>query len=385
LDQQGVAESSLKEFAPVGRDDREPDEEEILRKLAAQWWLGTEQQMIKAEQTLAAMGWEIGQDESGEDDAGVFVVRAGDVNGNSYIAFNHSDLELNESQGDSLKSNALSALMTVKQQIQQDRMAELEKWEQDFKNNVVSKFKSRWPNTKQPSASTPVAQPGEKHSELKAKLSQLNMAIEKQAMLDKLVQKLDSKGLLSPTIQAGVDTSLLVRDGARDNYVSLNQKLDKALDFVNNRLLTHKAAYAKPKSANMSENMDHSKDDQAVPELKSAMLDKKEKLQNASDDEVYDMIDTLMTRIAKSHGISGQKLHDMWVDKYEEIPDTWIMDENFADGRHPERKGLAKRSGVDTKASVSDLRKTARNSSGEKARMAHWLANMKAGRAKKSK
>lgn len=290
-----------------------------------------------------------------------------------------------ESQGDSLKSNALSALMTVKQQIQQDRMAELEKWEQDFKNNVVSKFKSRWPDTKQPSASAPVAQPGEKHSELKAKLSQLNQAIEKQAMLDKLVQKLDSKGLLSPTIQAGVDTSLLVRDGARDNYVSLNQKLDKALDFVNNRLLTHKAAYAKPKSANMSENMDHSKDDQAVPELKSAMLDKKEKLQNASDDEVYDMIDTLMTRIAKSHGISGQKLHDMWVDKYEEIPDTWIMDENFADGRHPERKGLAKRSGVDTKASVSDLRKTARNSSGEKARMAHWLANMKAGRAKKSK
>ena len=57
--------------------------------------------------------------------------------------------------------------------------------------------------------------------------------------------------------------------------------------------------------------------------------------------------------------------------------------ENFADGKKPGRKGLAKRSGVNTKASVSDLRKTAKNSSGEKARMAHWLANMKAGRAKK--
>jgi predicted chitinase len=43
---------------------------------------------------------------------------------------------------------------------------------------------------------------------------------------------------------------------------------------------------------------------------------------------------------------------------------------------------LAKRSGVNTKASVSDLRKTAKHSTGEKARMAHWLANMKAGRAK---
>ena len=57
--------------------------------------------------------------------------------------------------------------------------------------------------------------------------------------------------------------------------------------------------------------------------------------------------------------------------------------ENFADGKNPGRKGLAKRSGVNTKASVSSLRKTAKNSSGEKARMAHWMANMKAGKAKK--
>ena len=57
--------------------------------------------------------------------------------------------------------------------------------------------------------------------------------------------------------------------------------------------------------------------------------------------------------------------------------------ENFADGKNPGRKGLAKRSGVNTKASVSSLRNTAKHSTGEKARMAHWMANMKAGRAKK--
>ena len=59
------------------------------------------------------------------------------------------------------------------------------------------------------------------------------------------------------------------------------------------------------------------------------------------------------------------------------------MTENFADGKKPGRKGLAKRSGVNTKASVSSLRKTAKNSSGEKQRMAHWMANMKSGKAKK--
>jgi hypothetical protein len=67
------------------------------------------------------------------------------------------------------------------------------------------------------------------------------------------------------------------------------------------------------------------------------------------------------------------------------MPQSRQANENFADGKKPGRKGLAKRSGVNTKASVSSLRKTAKNSSGEKARMAHWLANMKAGRAKKNK
>jgi hypothetical protein len=61
------------------------------------------------------------------------------------------------------------------------------------------------------------------------------------------------------------------------------------------------------------------------------------------------------------------------------------INENFADGKNPGRKGLAKRSGVNTKASVSSLRNTAKHSSGEKARMAHWLANMKAGKKKAAK
>ena len=51
--------------------------------------------------------------------------------------------------------------------------------------------------------------------------------------------------------------------------------------------------------------------------------------------------------------------------------------ENFADGRRPGRKGLAKRVGVNCKQPVSKLRKIAKASSGEKQRMAHWCANMK--------
>jgi pyrimidine deaminase RibD-like protein len=67
--------------------------------------------------------------------------------------------------------------------------------------------------------------------------------------------------------------------------------------------------------------------------------------------------------------------------------DTFLkndLDENFADGRNPQDKGDSKRHGINTKASVSSLRKTA-HQGGRKGQLAHWLANMKAGRAKKNK
>ena len=59
-----------------------------------------------------------------------------------------------------------------------------------------------------------------------------------------------------------------------------------------------------------------------------------------------------------------------------------FVQENFDDGRKPGRKGLAKRVGVDCKQSVSKLRKIAKNSTGERQRMAHWCANMKSGKKK---
>jgi pyrimidine deaminase RibD-like protein len=60
---------------------------------------------------------------------------------------------------------------------------------------------------------------------------------------------------------------------------------------------------------------------------------------------------------------------------------TEELAENFADGKHPEDKGDSKRYCVPTKASVSTLRKVAKQG-GRKGQLAHWAANMKAGRAK---
>jgi pyrimidine deaminase RibD-like protein len=59
-----------------------------------------------------------------------------------------------------------------------------------------------------------------------------------------------------------------------------------------------------------------------------------------------------------------------------------VRNENFADGKNPQDKGDSKRHGVPTKASVSTLRKVAKQG-GRKGQLAHWMANMKSGKAKK--
>jgi hypothetical protein len=89
--QQGVAEG-LNEFAPPGGDDGDDGfSEETLKRMAAQWYNGDEDP--KVERTLMAAGWEIGQDEGYDDEPGVFVVQAGDINGNSYISWPAHELK----------------------------------------------------------------------------------------------------------------------------------------------------------------------------------------------------------------------------------------------------------------------------------------------------
>jgi hypothetical protein len=74
----------------------------------------------------------------------------------------------------------------------------------------------------------------------------------------------------------------------------------------------------------------------------------------------------------------SQRAHCQGREKTESLDQDVV--ENFADGKKTGRKGLAKRMGVDCSQPVGKLRKIAANSSGERQRMAHWCANMKAGK-----
>jgi hypothetical protein len=79
----------LTEFAA---DDDDSGEDDTLHKYARMWWAGDEATQMQIEAALAKMGWEIGEDEGSYDNGGVFVVRAGDENGNSYQSWAAEDL-----------------------------------------------------------------------------------------------------------------------------------------------------------------------------------------------------------------------------------------------------------------------------------------------------
>jgi ADP-ribose pyrophosphatase YjhB (NUDIX family) len=59
--------------------------------------------------------------------------------------------------------------------------------------------------------------------------------------------------------------------------------------------------------------------------------------------------------------------------------------ENFADGKKPGRKGLSRRVGIPKKATLAQLSKIAKSSTGERRRMAQWQLNMRRGKARKNK
>ena len=68
--------------------------------------------------------------------------------------------------------------------------------------------------------------------------------------------------------------------------------------------------------------------------------------------------------------------HDDHWDDLEDNPD---LEENFADGKKPGRKGLSQRVGIPKNATIAQLEKAAK-ASGEKGRMARWQLNMRRGK-----
>jgi hypothetical protein len=100
---------------------------------------------------------------------------------------------------------------------------------------------------------------------------------------------------------------------------------------------------------------------------------------------VEPVIRSQKSRSAIGQAISQQDIENMTqqIQMARKLGDD--VNENFADGKEPGRKGLSKRVGIPKKASLTQLQKIASSSTGERRRMAQWQLNMRRGKAKKNK
>ena len=106
--------------------------------------------------------------------------------------------------------------------------------------------------------------------------------------------------------------------------------------------------------------------------------------ENVSGREAYARYASAFSKLVKDKKLKNLKSMDKPT-KYEKRKNYQQADENFADGKNPERKGLSKRVGIPQGATLAQLEKIAKNSTGEKRRMAQWQLNMRRGKAKKNK
>jgi hypothetical protein len=163
------------------------------------------------------------------------------------------DVDRRDIEEANLKPTTLATLQQAKQNLEQERAAEIAAWEQDFRANTTKLAGQQLKKRFEP---VPVARPGERHSALKARINNLNQAIQKKQYLDNVLRaKAETAGILNePGIKNDFDTSMyIVMDGPTDNYATLNQHLDTAIKNIKTRLAEKEAAYAKPKRNRMAE------------------------------------------------------------------------------------------------------------------------------------
>jgi hypothetical protein len=157
------------------------------------------------------------------------------------------DVDHQDIEEANLKPTTLAALQQAKQNLEQQRAADMAAWEQDFRANTTKMAGQQLKKRFEP---VPVAQPGERHSALKARINNLNQAIQKKQYLDNVLRaKAEKAGILNePEIKKNFDTSMyIVMDGPNDDYVTLNQHLDTAIKKIKTRMAEKRAAYAQPK------------------------------------------------------------------------------------------------------------------------------------------
>ena len=173
------------------------------------------------------------------------------------------------------------------------------------------------------------------------------------------------------------------------SHVINKSQYEKAAQFLHNILqrkyqetggkLRHTLGYYAQMIANQTGNKINWRELKAeyLNQFGNAMFEKINK--NTSMGDVID--DFYKSDAPQFKGKSKEKRRQMAIAAKLSMMDS--VDENFADGKKPGRKGLSKRVGIPKNATIAQLQKIAKNSTGERRRMAQWQLNMRRGKNKK--
>jgi len=194
--------------------------------------------------------------------------------------------------------------------------------------------------------------------------------------------------------EANAEPFKFSRSSLSDKNITYSFKTDSSLEYIAEfDLIDSKPTYEysfKTKDGNYTDTTNKGELARIMSTLVKILLDFLEQ----SDNKANVMIDP--AKVDKEDNRRG-KLYQLYVKKnlpteYEsktvDGDNILIMpkgiQENFADGKKPGRKGLSKRFGISQKMSISQLEKIAKSATGERRRMAQWNLNMKRGKMKES-
>jgi hypothetical protein len=104
---------------------------------------------------------------------------------------------------------------------------------------------------------------------------------------------------------------------------------------------------------------------------------------NLAQPKPFNMLGKSRSAIGKGVDQVDREFIDKQIQTARKLGDD--VNENFADGKNPGRKGLSRRVGIPKKATLGQLEKIAKSSTGERRKMAQWQLNMRRGKAKKNK
>lgn len=146
---------------------------------------------------------------------------------------------------EALKPEAMNALQQARSTIAKNRDDELAAWTKDVEANWATKMNKPVAASQpaEPAQSAPGPFDNLSYQELKTKKVGLDRAIELVQQLEKLKDRAERAGAMTPGLQADTDLRLFMKNPQADNYAGLIDKAQRGIQSLTQRMSLRRTAY----------------------------------------------------------------------------------------------------------------------------------------------